>query len=532
MKKTKKLYLWTASCALVLSGCLIASACTPQEAPDKLAQENTSIEDAIEAKKADSIMAAGDTVSERVQALVERSGGYAKNDEANEENAPKVTTLPDGRQIQKTPFDNKKYVAQTLTGLSPMYLNADKRGCTSCHALEDAFVEGQTYHFSMYLPGYGIEQTYEACVACHEPGRPMSLKDSIHSSHLPDVGFRAEGGNCESCHYIEDDGSYVLWDRVKYDVLSGITDVPSADATAGFEWNQTEITDRNDMWWKTTRADPGKWVYTDDAVSEDIVNQWTIKVTGDVGNPFEMTLADMIEKFGSISSVLTSACAETASGESLIYQAEAKGVPLAAIMEYAQVNDNADIFYPKGDDGYGFPMATDELAGDDTMLAYEMNGEALYPEQGYPVRLMGYDISAVVQTKRVVELNFVHDETKQPFKTARGNDGYNKPTVGVLSATGGQIFKAGDPVRLEGYADAFDEVVTKVEMSFDHGATWQAFDINNASSRQWVYWSMDLSDKFKEPGSYLIKLRASSVDDKGEEHLTHRDVDFLFNVQE
>ena len=41
--------------------------------------------------------------------------------------------------------------------------------------------------------------------------------------------------------------------------------------------------------------------------------------------------------------------------------------------------------------------------------------------------------------------------------------------------------------------------------------------ITDSDNAKWVYWKMDI-DSFVEPGSYLVELRATSVDANGEEH--------------
>ena len=117
--------------------------------------------------------------------------------------------------------------------------------------------------------------------------------------------------------------------------------------------------------------------------------------------------------------------------------------------------------------------------------------------------------------------DYVYPQTGYPLNT---------PNIGVLTAETGQIFAAGEPIHLEGYAHAFEEQVTKIEFSFDHGATWVEVPITDSDNAKWVYWKMDI-DSFVEPGSYLVELRATSVDANGEEHTNGKIPNFLINVQ-
>ena len=102
--------------------------------------------------------------------------------------------------------------------------------------------------------------------------------------------------------------------------------------------------------------------------------------------------------------------------------------------------------------------------------------------------------------------------------------------MGVLIGADCQIYKQGEPIHLEGYADAWDEPITKVEFSFDHGATWVEQPIENAATQQWVYWKLDINNQL-EPGSYLIKMRATSLRDDGTERVMYREANHMFNVQ-
>ncbi|UCF08652.1 MAG: molybdopterin-dependent oxidoreductase, partial [Thermoplasmata archaeon] len=68
--------------------------------------------------------------------------------------------------------------------------------------------------------------------------------------------------------------------------------------------------------------------------------------------------------------------------------ADWKGVKVSAILDLAEVKDNATevVFYAA--DGYSSSLTLDYLMRDDVILAYEMNGEVLPRDHGYPLRLV------------------------------------------------------------------------------------------------------------------------------------------------
>ena len=89
------------------------------------------------------------------------------------------------------------------------------------------------------------------------------------------------------------------------------------------------------------------------------------------------------------------------------------------------------------------------------------------------------------------------------------------------------------PVHLEGYADAWNEPIVKLEFSFDHGETWQEYDIKDANTTQWVYWNLDIND-IPVKGSYLMKIRVSSQMADGTirtNDVPNQMTNFMFNVQ-
>lgn len=83
------------------------------------------------------------------------------------------------------------------------------------------------------------------------------------------------------------------------------------------------------------------------------------------------------------------------------------GVPLKYILEEAGIKSNAKWIMPEGGDSSGLnrsiPLAK---ALDDCMVAFKMNGEALRPEQGYPMRLVvpGWEGNMWIKWLRRIEV--------------------------------------------------------------------------------------------------------------------------------
>ncbi|MEQ8333356.1 sulfite dehydrogenase [Nisaea sp.] len=83
------------------------------------------------------------------------------------------------------------------------------------------------------------------------------------------------------------------------------------------------------------------------------------------------------------------------------------GIPLKTILEEAGLKTNAKWIMPEGADAAAMTRSVPiEKALDDCLVAFAMNGEALRPEQGYPVRLVvpGWEGNMWVKWLRRIEV--------------------------------------------------------------------------------------------------------------------------------
>lgn len=446
------------------------------------------------------------------------------------ENAPRVKTLENGVRVQAVPSDE--------IGWNNVYLDADNRGCNACHELEDAITQMETFHGVMYMK-YATKLTLGTCVACHSFYK-TPLRDTIHATHMGSANFHALNGSCQSCHYIDGDGNYLRWDSVKYDHLRGITDIAAQDVNAEITYSQDVITPVENMYYKWLKNEPADWLTDDSQIVPEIMEQWEITVRGDMDNPFTMKLTDLVEKFGTVTQVMSSQCCINGVGDSMIFQSEVTGVPLERIFEYAQVHDDVTTFDAIAFDTYGsgknsYPMNYDFVIQNKALLVIEVNGQPLPASQGYPCATWVYNASSGNNVKQVTELvvtkqeNPAHWALVGDFIDPSTGEVFSKPNMGVLTAANGQIFKLGEEIVLEGYADAWDEPIVLMEFSFDHGSTWIRVETPNNDSGRWTYWTMKFSPE--EAGAYLLRMRATSMTMDGRERVANINTDFLINVE-
>jgi len=88
------------------------------------------------------------------------------------------------------------------------------------------------------------------------------------------------------------------------------------------------------------------------------------------------------------------------------------------------------------------------------------------------------------------------------------------------------VYRVGEPVRLVGYADDFENAIAAVRFSLDEGVTWTEYPTAGAVPETGVNWSFTYTPE--RPGLYL--MRAKSVNGRGE--LSAVTTCFAFRVEE
>ena len=225
---------------------------------------------------------------------------------------------------------------------------------------------------------------------------------------------------------------------------------------------------------------------------------------------------------------------ETPWGAGAIGNAAWTGASLGEVLAAAGVGEGArhvaftGLDEVEGEDGsfnYGSSIPLEKALGPEVLLAYEMNGEPLPAEHGYPLRvvvpgyygarsvkwLSGISIQAVPSDNYFQAHEYKLFPPNATAETADYSGGLMLGEVGVNAAIcepeEGEALAAG-PLRVRGYAMAGGgRLVERVDVSADGGRTWvQAKLLEGAHDPwAWTFWEATLD---VGPGEHRIVARA------------------------
>jgi sulfane dehydrogenase subunit SoxC len=215
------------------------------------------------------------------------------------------------------------------------------------------------------------------------------------------------------------------------------------------------------------------------------------------------------------------------------------GVPLSLLLDQAGVQKGATWIIAEGsEEGKHAKSLPLEKALDDSLVAYGQNGEAIRPEQGYPLRLVvpGWEgINNVKWLRRIKVVDQPYmgmmESTKYPSLRLDGKARWFQFELGPRSVitrpSGGQKLPAPGFYEISGLAWSGRGTIRKVEISTDRGRTWKEAQIqgpaySKAHTRFGMGWTWD--------GEETI-LQARCLDDQGEVQPTMADLAKIWGVQ-
>ncbi len=286
---------------------------------------------------------------------------------------------------------------------------------------------------------------------------------------------------------------------------------------------------------------------------------WELTIDGFVDNPMKLSIADLREQFEVHTMALWMECGGNgrsffdppARGNQWTYGAIAcskwTGVLLKDVLKKAGVQSNAVYTAHYGTDIHlsgdatklplsrGLPIKS-ATTSDSIMIAFEMNGDALHPMNGAPLRLVvpGFPASTAHKWMNRIEVrDIVHDGAKMGGQSYRVP---NRPVypgekvdnadmiimehmpVKSLVTFPANGAKVGMETEVRGHAWVGHRTVTSLDISVDFGATWQKAELDDpVNPGAWQNWRTKVSFP-RGVGYYEVWARATDSEGDMQPH--------------
>jgi DMSO/TMAO reductase YedYZ molybdopterin-dependent catalytic subunit len=248
--------------------------------------------------------------------------------------------------------------------------------------------------------------------------------------------------------------------------------------------NETPELTNNDQFYYVSKN-----VYNDPSVQAD---SWHLDINGEgVEHPFSLSYDDLLA-MPAVEQVTTLECISNIVGGNLMSTARWKGVQLADLLARAGVKAGSTKVAFHAADQYTDSIHLSKALDPMTLLVYQMNGEPLPQNHGFPARMIVPGIYGMKHCKWITRIEVVNYN----FLGYWQQEGWNDDAVINLGARIDVPFPdASLPVNrqtyLAGVAFAGAKGVSAVDVSTDNGRTWQRATLKKPlGAVTWTLWEL------------------------------------------
>ena len=231
---------------------------------------------------------------------------------------------------------------------------------------------------------------------------------------------------------------------------------------------------------------------------------WRLEIAGLVDNPMSLTL-EQIRQRPSVSQYVTLSCISNRIGGDLISTALWTGIRLKDLLDEVGLHDNVKALAIEARDGFYETVVMDDMMDERTLLVYEMNGEPLPEEHGFPLRIYIPNRYGMKQPKWITKITAVAEDAGGYWVIRGWSPTAIMRTTSVIDAASAETDGAGRTV-MGGIAHAGDRGISRVEVQVDEGSWEQAIlRVPPLSSLTWVQWRFEGT---YDPGDHVARVRA------------------------
>jgi DMSO/TMAO reductase YedYZ molybdopterin-dependent catalytic subunit len=231
---------------------------------------------------------------------------------------------------------------------------------------------------------------------------------------------------------------------------------------------------------------------------------WRLDVGGLVENPFSLDYAG-IESLPGVEQYATLCCISNEVGGDLIGNAKWRGVRMKDLLAQAGLKTGVIDIVLRAADGYVDSIPLERALAEGTLLVYEMNGQPLTPEHGFPVRLIVPGIYGMKNVKWIRSIEAVDFDLKGYWQRRGWDDRAEYKTMSRIDAPDSTVH---GEATIAGIAFAGERGINRVEVSTDGGSTWESAELKPPLGPfSWVLWHRSWTPK--TAGSHRLLVRAT-----------------------
>ena len=254
------------------------------------------------------------------------------------------------------------------------------------------------------------------------------------------------------------------------------------------------------------------YVVTKNVIDPDINrDNWRLEITGMVERPQTYRFEELTG-LPAVTQDTTLMCISNDVGGGLMSNATWKGLPLKTLLQAAGVRPGVREVLLHGVDNYSDSFPLEKALEETTLVVYEMNGEALTRNHGYPVRVVVPGLFGEKSVKWVTRIELMAQDAQGFYERQGWGPNFVIPTHSRFDAPDfSKPLPLGENISLKGVAFCGDRGVSRVEVSFDDGLGWREVNINTPGTRlTWALWNYDWRPD--RPGEYKLAVRATDGD--------------------
>jgi hypothetical protein len=190
----------------------------------------------------------------------------------------------------------------------------------------------------------------------------------------------------------------------------------------------------------------------------------------------------------------------------MIANARFRGISLADLLRRVRVSATHVKF--TGADGYQTAVPLEYVNHPDALLAYEMNGEPLAPEHGFPLRALIPGVYGQKMPKWITHIEFI-DYAFQGYWESHGWSDAALVKTSAAIITPSERARIDGGIAVQGVAFAGLRDITTVEIRVDGGEWMPANLLHGPSPLAWTQWYIDWFPD--APGTSAIEARATDA---------------------